>query len=107
MTSYKRQNVRSVYETCQYSSFASSNGKSDKGVHKVMYTEYAYIKITLFKTSCNAQWPVVGLRKRHLKRPSGTRARLRFHSNRRWLKTKDFCKGFVKIFSPTLQSHDI
>ena len=24
--------------------------------------------------------------------PSGTRARLRFLSNRRWLKTKDFCK---------------
>ena len=36
--------------------------KNDKGVHLVMYTEYAYIKIMLFKMSCNAQWPVVGLR---------------------------------------------
>ena len=35
--------------------------------------------------SCNAQWPVVGLRYRHSKRPSGTRARLRFLRNRRWL----------------------
>ena len=72
-----------------------------------MYTEYAYIKITLFKMSCNAQWPVVGLRLRHPKRPSGKRARLRFLSNRRWFKTKDFGEGFVTIFSPTFQSHAI
>ena len=57
--------------------------------------------------SCNAQWPVVRLRLRHPKRPSGTRARLRFLRIRRWLKTKDFCKGFVTIFPPSLQSHDI
>ena len=57
--------------------------------------------------SCNAQWPVVGLRKRHQKRPSGTCARLRFLRNRRWLKTKDLSKGIVTIFSPTSQSHDI
>ena len=43
-------------------SFALSNGKNDKVVHEVMYTEYAYMKIMLFKMSCNAQWPVVGLR---------------------------------------------
>ena len=46
-----------------------------------------YTEITLFKMSCNAQWPVVGLRKRHPKRPYGTRAKLRFLRNRRWLKT--------------------
>ena len=62
---------------------------------------------TLFEMSFNAQWPVVGLHSLHPKLPSGTRARLRFHSNRRWLKTKYFCKGLETIFSSTLQSHDI
>ena len=45
MTSSKRQNTRSVYETCQHSRFALSKGKNVKGVHKVMFTEYAYIKL--------------------------------------------------------------
>ena len=46
------------------------------------------VPFTSFKMSCNAQWPVVGLRSRHPKRPSGTRARLRFLRYRRWwLKT--------------------
>ena len=45
MTSYLRQNVRSVYETCQHSRFPLRNEKNDKGVHFVMYTEYAYIKL--------------------------------------------------------------
>ena len=40
MTSYLKQNVRSVYETCQYSRFALSNGKM-----LWWYTEYAYIKL--------------------------------------------------------------
>ena len=57
--------------------------------------------------SCNAQWSVVCLRQRHSKRPSGTRAKLRFLSNRRWLKTKDFHKLLVTVFSPALQSHDL
>ena len=49
MTSYLKQNVRSVYETCQHSRFALSNAKNDKEVHKVMYTEYAYIKLRYLK----------------------------------------------------------
>ena len=40
MTSYLRQNVRSVYETCQHSRFALSNGNNENGVHMAMYTEY-------------------------------------------------------------------
>ena len=31
MTSYEKQNVRSFYETCQYSRFVLNNGKNDKG----------------------------------------------------------------------------
>ena len=57
-------------------------------------------KTTSFKMNCNAQWSVVGLRWRHLKRPLGTRVRLRFLSNRLWLNPKDFCKWFVTICSP-------
>ena len=39
----------SVYETCQHSRFALSNEKNDKVVHEVMYTEYAYIKLSYLR----------------------------------------------------------
>ena len=48
-------------------------------------------KITPFQMSCLTQWQMFGLRQRDPKRQSGTQARVRFLSNRRWLKTVDFC----------------
>ena len=81
--------------------------KNDKVVHKVMCIEYAYIKLRYLRWAVTPNGQSLVYVNVIQKRLSGTRARLRFLRNRRWLKTKDFCKGFVKIFSPTLQCHDI
>ena len=71
MTSNLRKNVRSFYETCQYSRFVLSNGNIDKEARlKVNVQRMCLHKITSFKMSCHAQ------------QPSGTRVRLPFLSNR-------------------------
>ena len=87
-------------------SFCFKLSKNEKVVHEVMYTEYAYLKLRCLRWAVtpNGQSLVYDYL---IQTPSGTCARLRFLRNRRWLKNKVFCKGFVTIFSPTLQSHDI
>ena len=57
-----RQNVRSVYENCQHSRFALSNGKNDQGGTLGNVHTICLHKITSYKMSCNVQWPVVGVR---------------------------------------------
>ena len=60
MTSYSRQNIRYVYETCQYSRFSLSNGKLIRGA-LVNVQRIRLHKITPFKMRCHAQWLVFGL----------------------------------------------
>ena len=55
MMSYLIQNARSVYETCQQSRFALSNGKKFEGVHQVTYTEYSYIKLRYLVVTPNGK----------------------------------------------------
>ena len=57
-----------------------------------MYTAYAYIQFRYLRRAITPNGQSLVYVNVIQKWSSGIRARLRFLNNRRWLKTKDFCK---------------